>query len=107
MPRIKHRKQYEAGLTDLPDWRITCFFVDREYRGKGVASAALAGALDQISKLNGGVVESYPEDVTDRKTSSSFIYNVTVSIFERQGFERERRLGMYHWVVRKTVSPTS
>jgi hypothetical protein len=25
LPRIKNRRAYEAGLTDLPDWRITCF----------------------------------------------------------------------------------
>lgn len=41
LPRIKHRRQYEQDLVNLPDWRITCFFSDREYRGKGVASVAL------------------------------------------------------------------
>jgi len=45
LPRIKHGRAYRDGLTDLPDWRITCFFVDREYRHKAVASAALKGAL--------------------------------------------------------------
>jgi len=34
LPRIKHKREYQKGLTKLPDWRITCFFVDREYRGK-------------------------------------------------------------------------
>lgn len=103
LPRIKHRKEYESGLTKLPDWRITCFFVDKDYRGKGVAFRALEGALGEIARLGGGVVESYPEDVEGRKTSSSFIYNATVSIFERQGFERTRRLGKNHWVVTKMV----
>ena len=42
LPRIKHRRAYEEGLTSLPDWRITCFFSDKAYRGKGVAAAALA-----------------------------------------------------------------
>src|SRR6185312_8545450 len=45
LPRIKRRRAYEDGLTALPDWRITCFFVDRGHRRSGVASAALAGAL--------------------------------------------------------------
>lgn len=104
LPRIKHRREYEASLEKLPDWRITCFFVDKEYRGKGVASAALKGALKEIARLGGGVVESYPEDVEGRSTSSAFIYNATVSIFERQGFERTRRLGKKHWVVTKKVA---
>src|SRR4051794_26746659 len=41
LPRIKHRKAYLEGLEALPDWRITCFFVDRERRRSGVAAAAL------------------------------------------------------------------
>ncbi len=103
LPRIKHKREYQNGLDQLPDWRITCFFVDREYRGQGVASLALAGALDEIARLGGGTVESYPEDVEGRSTSSSFLHNGTLSIFERLGFRRTRRLGKNHWVVSKVV----
>jgi len=103
LPRIKHGKEYAKGLTTLPDWRITCFFVDKNYRGKGVTSLALEGAVNEIARLGGGVVESYPEDVEGRSTSGSFLYNATLSIFERQGFEKTRRLGKNHWVVTKAV----
>ena len=51
LPRIKNRRAYLDGLVDLPDWRITCFFSARGKRGQGVASAALAGALDEIARL--------------------------------------------------------
>ncbi len=106
LPRIKHKRQYEEGLEKPPDWRITCFFVDKDYRGKGVASVALAGALAEIARLGGGVVESYPQEIAGRRTAPGFIYNATLSIFERQGFERTRLLGKNHWVVIKTVSPS-
>ncbi|MET1087470.1 MAG: hypothetical protein ABWY04_10165 [Arthrobacter sp.] len=29
LPRIYHRKEYDAGETEPAPWRITCFFVDR------------------------------------------------------------------------------
>ncbi|HLE04272.1 MAG TPA: GNAT family N-acetyltransferase [Anaerolineales bacterium] len=103
LPRIKHRRAYMEGLKDLPDWRITCFFVDRDHRHKGVASVALTGALREIGRLGAGMVESYPEDVKGRSVSGSFLHNVTVSMFEQQGFRRVRRLGKSHWVVTKTV----
>lgn len=103
LPRIKHKREYQSGLEKLPDWRITCFFVDREYRGKGITSAALEGALKEIARLGGGTVESYPEDVEGRSVSGSFLYNGTVSIFERLGFKRSRQLGQNHWVVTKVV----
>ena len=103
LPRIKHQRVYREGLTVLPDWRITCFFVDKAYRGKGVASAALAGALHEIARLGGGTVESYPEGVEGRSVAGSFLHNGTVSMFERQGFGRIRRLGKNHWVVTRVV----
>jgi ribosomal protein S18 acetylase RimI-like enzyme len=105
LPRIKNQRAYREGLTVLPDWRITCFFVDNAYRGQGVASAALKGALEEIARLGGGTVESYPEDAAGRSVSGSFLHNATVSLFERHGFERTRRLGKNHWVVTKVVRP--
>ena len=103
LPRIKHKRPYMESLKDLPEWRITCFFVDRDYRHKDIASVALTGALREIGRLGGGTVESYPEDVKGRSVSGSFLYNVTVSMFEQQGFRRARRLGKNHWVVTKRV----
>ena len=104
LPRIKHQRAYRDGLTALPDWRITCFFVDKAYRGKGVAAAALAGALQEIARLGGGTVESYPENADGRSVSSSFLHNGTVSMFERAGFERTRRIGKDRWIVAKTLT---
>jgi GNAT superfamily N-acetyltransferase len=103
LPRIKHRRAYDQGASGLPDWRITCFFVAKGFRRRGVGSAALEGALRQIAQLGGGTVESYPEDVEGRKVSSSFLHNGTVAMFEGHGFERTRRLGKHHWVVTKVV----
>ncbi|QTN21554.1 GNAT family N-acetyltransferase [Rhizobacter sp. AJA081-3] len=104
LPRIKHLRVYNQAQGVPPDWRITCFFVDKEHRGKGVASLALAGALDEIARLGGGLVESYPEDTTDRKVSPSFLHNSRLALFEQQGFARVRALGKNHWVVSKQVA---
>ncbi len=55
LPNIHHRKEYEATRTDEPpDYRITCIFVDRDYRRTGVAGVALRGALELIAKAGGG-----------------------------------------------------
>jgi len=103
LPRIKHQQAYRRGLIEVPDWRITCFFVGRTHRHRGVADAALAGALDEIAQLGGGLVESYPEDIDGRAVSGSFLYNATVAMFERHGFERRRQIGKHHWVVSRRI----
>jgi ribosomal protein S18 acetylase RimI-like enzyme len=103
LPRIKHRRAYLVGLIALPDWRITCFFVDRDHRRSGVATTALAGALREIERLGGGIVESYPEDTEGRSVSSSFLHGGTVAMFEGHGFERTRRIGKHRWVVARVI----
>ncbi len=103
LPAIYHRTEYNAGLDRLPDYRVTCFFVDREYRRKGVAAVALSGALDLIAAAGGGLVEAYPQDTQGKRISASFLYNGTRTLFEKAGFSHERPKGKNHCVMRATV----
>jgi ribosomal protein S18 acetylase RimI-like enzyme len=103
LPRIKHARAYAAGDPQRPDWRITCFYVGKGHRRRGVSATALAGALDLIAAAGGGRVESFPEDVAGRKVSGSFLHNGTLALFERHGFERVRPLGRHHWLVARDV----
>jgi GNAT superfamily N-acetyltransferase len=109
LPRIKRKRAYAAGATGEapPEWRITCFFVDRDHRHQGVAAAALAGAVAEIERLGGGTVESFPENVEGRKVSSSFLHNGTVQMFEAHGFTRARPIGKDHWVVTRSLPAQS
>ena len=103
LPNIYHRQEYEAGLDRLPDYRLTCFFVDKKYRRTGVAAAALRGALVLIAQAGGGVVEAYPQDTPGKKVSASLLYNGTRSLFETAGFSYDRHKGKNHCVMRKVV----
>ena len=105
LPRIHNQKAYLATAQSPPDWRITCFFSGKGYRGKGVAKAALAGAIAQIGSLGGGSIEGYPEDTTGRKASPAFLFNGALSTFESLGFERSRQIGKHKWVVTLIVPP--
>lgn len=103
VPRIKSRSAYEKGLTALPDWRIACNFVGKGHRRQGVATAALAGALDLIAGLGGGRVEGYPEDAAS--VPAGFLFNGASSTYEELGFVRDRQIGKHRWVVTKVVDP--
>lgn len=102
---IKNRRAYEAGAAgEAPaDWRVACFFVDRDYRRKGVATRALQGALGEIARAGGGSVEAFPEETEGRKTSAGFLWLGTLGLFERAGFARIRKIGKHRWVMRRTV----
>jgi ribosomal protein S18 acetylase RimI-like enzyme len=103
LPNIRSRKEYEKDLEALPDWRITCFFIDRERRGEGIASLALREALRYIAQAGGGTVEAYPEDYTGERTSNSFLCSGTLGMFEKAGFKKARKIAMRRWVVAQTI----
>lgn len=60
IPNIKNRGAYDRGAGDPPDWRIGCVFTNAKDRGRGVAAAAVAAALEEIKRAGGGIVEAYP-----------------------------------------------
>jgi GNAT superfamily N-acetyltransferase len=104
LPRIKNRAAYEKSRSNgPPDWRIACNFVGKGLRRQGVATAALAGALDLIAGLGGGTVEGYPEDAGS--VPAGFLFNGALSTYEQLGFKRNRKIGKHRWVVVKTIEP--
>ena len=101
LPDIHHRKQYDATNDRHVDYRITCVRVDKARRREGLAEVAIRGALDLIARAGGGVVESYPHDLTEqtKKMSSSFLYNGTRRLYERLGFTYVRPKGLKNCVM--------
>ncbi|HZU55202.1 MAG TPA: GNAT family N-acetyltransferase [Actinocrinis sp.] len=105
LPAIKHRIAYEKEPPLRPDWRITCFYVDKKHRGQGIARAALEGALDQIALAGGGRVEAISEVTAGREAPGRFLFSATVELFEEFGFSRVRQVGKHAWIVSKVVAP--
>jgi GNAT superfamily N-acetyltransferase len=118
LPRIENSRKYrglapEGGTDRL--WRITCFVVDKRYRKRGIASAALKAALEAIRNKGGGLVEAYPithwEDLRRselrRRGRAPAFGNVsthgTVSMFEREGFKPVAPFGRLNVLMRRTV----
>ncbi|PYC76697.1 GNAT family N-acetyltransferase [Streptomyces tateyamensis] len=105
LSNIKHRRAYDKDAPPLPDWRITCIYVDRQHRRRGIAHAALAGALDQIAQAGGGLVEAITEATLGRQAQGRFLFSGTVELFEDYGFTRLRQVGKHAWIVSRHVDP--
>jgi hypothetical protein len=104
LPRIDSSRTYQGLSLDSEGqrlWRITCFFVDRNSRRKGVAGFGLNAALASIKKKGGGMVEAYPS--TKPAKGASLMWSRTVSMFEDAGFDIASQLGKSSVVMRKTV----
>lgn len=103
LSNIKHRRVYLQEPPPLPDWRITCFWVDSKHRGQGIARLALEGAIEQIASAGGGLVEAIPEVTAGRTAHGRFLFSATVELFEDLGFERVRQVGKHAWIVNRLV----
>jgi len=102
LPRIDAGRKYRAlgEVRDpAPAWRITCFFVDRPHRRRGVSGVALHAALGAIAHHGGGTVEAYPS--TDPRAVATWFGSV--AMFEREGFRRVAPFGQSNVLVRRTV----
>lgn len=107
LPRIDAGRNYRkvappAGGEKL--WRITCFFVDREHRGRGVAKIALKAALESIQKQGGGIVEAYPVVSQKMAAVPEWRWFGTPDMFRRNGFQEVAPLGTSEVLMRKTIS---
>jgi len=104
LPSIQHRKEYLATAERLPDYRVPCIQVERGRRGQGLAATALRGAVELIAQAGGGTVEGYPHDTGGvRKKNSSFLYNGTRTMYEREGFTYDRPKGLGNCVMVRLV----
>jgi GNAT superfamily N-acetyltransferase len=81
-------------------WRITCFFVDKEHRRKGVAKLALKAALISIKeRWGGGIVEAFPAT----HTKAVAVWFGSVSMFQKEGFRKVAVLGRSNIVMRRSI----
>lgn len=101
LPNIKNPRAYAGELVALPDWRIGCIFTGNGHRGRGVARAAVSGALGAMRAAGGGVVEAYPEQVEGRPPQrGAYFHTGPETLFEELGFTRDRRIAKWRWVMR-------
>lgn len=82
------RSRVLAPLDDQPVWSVTCFYVARGYRRKGVTVQLLRAALRQVRRSGGRMVEGYPVVAKPYHTSSTaFAWTGFARAFESAGFK--------------------
>ena len=77
-------------VDDQPVWSVTCFFVDRKFRRRGVTVSLLKAAVEYVRSKGGRIVEGYPID-SDGKSPDVFVYTGTLAAFQKAGFEEVAR----------------
>ena len=75
------------AVDDVPVLSLTCFYVRRGYRRRGVATALIAAALKHAKRVKAPALEAYPYDRAGTRNH----FMGAVSTFERAGFREVAR----------------
>ena len=79
-----------APVDDRPVWCVTCFFVRRSHRGRGVVAALVAAAVKAARAAGAPALEAYPVD-TRVPGATRNAFTGTAASFERMGFRAVAR----------------
>lgn len=91
---VAPREQYIAlersrilkPVDDKPVWSISCLFIRKPYRRKGVSSQLLQAAVEFAAKRGAAIVEGYPVEPSMEKMPDPFLWHGIPSAFTAAGF---------------------
>lgn len=84
LPRLETAR-FTRRIDDKPVWALSCFYVRRGYRKKGVTTALIAAALKTAKRARAPALEAYPVDV-EAPQSTTNLYTGVASTLARAGF---------------------
>ena len=85
LPRLDTARMTRR-VDDVPVWSVSCFYVRKGYRKRGVTSALIAAALKAAKRAKAPALEAYPVDTEEAKSTSG-MYTGRASTFARAGFK--------------------
>jgi GNAT superfamily N-acetyltransferase len=78
-------------LDDRPVWCISCFFIAKPYRRKGLSVKLLKAAVDYAAVHGAKIVEGYPIEPKDKAMPDVFAWTGILSSYLNAGFTPEKR----------------
>lgn len=84
-PRLA-RSRILRPVDDVDVWSVVCLFVAKPWRGRGVATALIRGAVEHVRRRGGKAVEGYAVEPRGGRTADLYAYHGPASAFRAAGF---------------------
>ena len=102
-PRLA-RSAVTASDAGPGTWSVTCFFVHRDARRRGLARTLVGAAVDFARDRGARTVEGHPVDTGGRRSVSGDLYHGTLDMFLSEGFSLVERRGRRRALVRRELA---
>jgi GNAT superfamily N-acetyltransferase len=99
------RSRVLRRLDDLPVWSVSCFFVAKPFRGRGVTVALLEAAVKYALRQGATVIEGYPQDLGQGRLPAPFVWTGLLPAFVEAGFVEVARRSRKRPIVRFSKFP--
>lgn len=99
------RSRILKPVDDRPVWSVTCFFVARAWRRRGVTVALLRAAPRFVAARGGRWLEGYPAEPARGGWPDAYAYHGTVSAFRQAGFREVARPSKTRAIMRRAARP--
>ena len=87
-------------IDEKPVWSITCFFIKKEFRHKGLSQQLIKGAIEFARKKKIKTLEAYPAIPYAEKVPHPFLWVGVLSSFIKNGFTIVRQQSKSRAMVR-------
>lgn len=84
-------------------WSISCLFVLKPYRRRGISVSMLKAAVEFAAKRGATIVEGYPTEPIVGHTPDPFLWTGTPSAFRKAGFREVLRRSNTRPIMRLTI----
>jgi len=94
-----------APVDNQPVWSVSCLFVDKAYRRRGISVGLLQAAVRFAGRRGAKVVEGYPVVPYTTDMPAAFAWTGLLAAFERAGFVEVARRSNSRPIMRRVCSP--
>lgn len=84
---VLERSRILRPVDDLSVWSVVCFFIEKNYRKRGLSMQLLRAAVEFVKKQGGKVVEGYPVQPKKNPMPALFAWTGVYSAFKQAGFK--------------------
>ncbi len=95
------RSRILKPVDDRPVWSISCLFVLKAYRRRGVSARLLRAAAEFAGKRGATIVEGYPVEPTMKPMPDPFVWTGIPSAFRKAGFREVARRSKTRPIMRR------
>lgn len=101
------RSRILRPVDDQAVWSISCLFIKKQYRRKGVSTELIKAAVEFAAKRGAKIVEGYPVEPSMKNMPDPFLWHGIPSAFRAAGFDEVLRRSKSRPIMRYNVKSPS